>query len=405
MRSARALPLLLALSAVLGCEKKKPDAPPDLAAPAPPAPAPTDRIRLGHVGSLTGLSATFGTSSDQGIQLAIEELNAKGGVRGKRLELRTYDDQGKPDEAALAATRLVVQDHVLVLLGEVASTRSLAMAPIADANRIPMITPSSTNPRVTKDGDRTRPYVFRVCFIDPFQGTVMAKFARGELKLDRVAVLRDVGNDYSVGLADFFLARFKELGGRIVDDESYREGDQDFKAQLTAIKARNPQALYVPGYYTDVALIARQARELGMTQPFLGGDGWDSDKLYEIGGKALQGSYFSNHYSPEDPAPLIQDFVRRYRQRFGAVPDSLAAQAYDAARIAADAIRRANDLSGPAIAAALASTRDYPGVTGVITIDADHDAVKRAVVLKITDGAAHYVATVAPDAPAGAAAR
>lgn len=407
MRPARALPLVLAVLAVVACEKKKPaDGSAGSAAGASTAAAPAgDRILLGHVGSLTGQSATFGLSSDRGIQLAIEELNAKGGVKGKLLALKTYDDQGKPDEAALTATRLVVQDRVAVLLGEVASTRSLAMAPIADANKVPMITPSSTNVKVTKDGDRTRPFVFRVCFIDPFQGTVMAKFARGDLKLARVAVLRDVGNDYSVGLADAFLSKFKGLGGTLVDDQSYREGDQDFKAQLTAIKARNPDAIYVPGYYNDVALIARQARELGMRQPLLGGDGWDSEKLYEIGGKALQGSYFSNHYSAEDPAPRIQEFVKRYKERFGAIPDSMAASAYDAAKIAADAIGRANDLSGPAIATAIAATRDYPGVTGVISIDADHNAVKPAVILQVKGDTGHFVATVLPDAaPAGAAA-
>jgi branched-chain amino acid transport system substrate-binding protein len=233
----------------------------------------------------------------------------------------------------------------------------------------------------------------------------MAKFARGELKISRVAVLRDVGNDYSVGLADAFLQKFRELGGTIVDDQSYREGDQDFKAQLTAIKARNPEAIYVPGYYTDVALIARQSRELGMKQPLLGGDGWDSEKLYEIGGKALQGSYFSNHYSAEDPAPRIQDFVKRYKERFGTIPDSLGAQAYDAAKIAADAISRANDLTGPAIRDAIAATKDYPGVTGVITIDQDHNAVKPAVVLKVDGNTARYVTTIQPDAaPPGAAA-
>lgn len=402
LRFPRALPLVVAALAVLACEKKKPEG---AAAPAPggaAAPAAGDRILLGHVGSLTGSEATFGDSTDKGIQLAIEEVNAKGGVKGKPLALKTYDNQGKPEESAIAATRLVLQDRVAVLLGEVASTRSLAMAPIADANHVPMITPSSTNPRVTKENGKVRPYVFRVCFIDPFQGTVMAKFAREHLKISRVAVLRDVGNDYSMGLADFFLAKFKELGGTVVDDQSYKAGDQDFKAQLTNIKGKNPEAIYVPGYYTDVALIARQSRELGMKQPLMGGDGWDSARLYEIGGKALEGSYFSNHYSPEDPAPRIQDFVKRYKERFGAVPDSLAAQGYDAARIAADAIGRAKDLSGEAIRDALAATRDYPGVTGVISIDADHDAVKPAVVLEIKGNAGHYVATVQPDQPQAA---
>jgi branched-chain amino acid transport system substrate-binding protein len=345
---------------------------------------------------MTGSEATFGQSTDNGIKLAIEQWNAKGGVKGKQIALRTYDSQGKPEEAAVAATRLIVNDKVNLLLGEVASSRSLAMAPVADGNATPMITPSSTNPRVTKDKDKVRPFVFRVCFIDPFQGTVMAKFARNDLKIDRVAILRDVGNDYSMGLADYFLAKFKELGGTVVDDQSYKAGDQDFKAQLTAIKNKNPQAIYVPGYYTDVALIARQARELGMKQPLLGGDGWDSSKLYEIGGKAIEGSFFSNHYSPDDPSPRIQEFVKAYKARFGVVPDGLAAQGYDAAMVGFDAMNRAADGSGPAVRDAIAATKDYPGVTGIITIDANHDAVKPAVVLEVKDGKSSYVTTVAP---------
>jgi branched-chain amino acid transport system substrate-binding protein len=398
-RAFSAAALLLTFAA---CEQKKPA--PGAAAPAAPqaAPAPGDKIWFGHVGSMSGQEATFGDSSDKGIKLAIEELNSKGGVKGKQVDLKTYDDQGKPEEAALAATRLITQDKVTVLLGEVASSRSLAMAPIADANKVPHITPSSTNPKVTKDGDKTRPFVFRVCFIDPFQGTVMAKFAK-EKGINKVAILRDVGSAYSVGLADYFLSKYKDLGGTIVNDQSYKAGDQDFKAQLTAIKAKVPDAIYIPGYYTDVALIARQARELGIKVPLMGGDGWDSAKLFEIGGQAIEGAFFSNHYSPDDPSPRIQDFISRYKARFGAVPDSMAATAYDAAMVAADAISRAKAMTGEAIAEAIAATKDFPGVTGVITLDQDHNAVKSAVVLEVKGGKAVYVATVAPDAPAGAA--
>ncbi len=398
MRFRRAIPAAVLLLTLAACEQKK--SPPGAAqGPA----APSEKIWFGHVGSLTGAEATFGDSTDKGIKLAIEELNAKGGVKGKQVDLKTYDDQGKPEEAAIAATRLVTQDKVTVLLGEVASSRSLAMAPIAEANKVPMITPSSTNPKVTKDGDKTRPFIFRVCFIDPFQGTVMAKFAK-EKGVKKVAILRDVGNAYSVGLADYFLSKFKELGGTIADDQSYKAGDQDFKAQLTAIKAKAPEAIYVPGYYTDVALIARQARELGIKAPLMGGDGWDSAKLFEIGGRAIEGSYFSNHYSPEDPSPRIQDFIKRFKARFGAVPDSMAATGYDAAMVAGDAIARAKGGTGEAIAEAIAATKDFPGVTGVITLDQDHNAVKPAVVLEVKGGKAVYVATVAPDAPASAAA-
>ena len=393
-----AFPAAALLLTLVACEQKK-----QAAAPAAQATPAAAKIWFGHVGSMTGQEATFGDSTDKGIKLAVEELNAKGGVKGKQVELKTYDDQGKPEEAALAATRFVTQDKVTVLLGEVASSRSLAMAPIADANKVPMVSNASTNPKVTKDGDKTRPYVFRVCFIDPFQGTVMAKFAK-EKGVKKVAILRDVGNAYSVGLADYFLSKFKELGGTIVNDQSYKAGDQDFKAQLTAIKAKGPEAIYIPGYYTDVALIARQAKELGLKVPLMGGDGWDSAKLYEIGGQAIEGSYFSNHYSPDDPSPRIQEFISRYKARFGAVPDSMAATGYDAAMVAADAISRAKDLTGEAIAAAMAETKGFQGVTGVITLDADHNAVKPAVVLEVKGGKAVYVATVSPDAPAGGAA-
>jgi branched-chain amino acid transport system substrate-binding protein len=237
--------------------------------------------------------------------------------------------------------------------------------------------------------------VFRVCFIDPFQGTVMAKFAK-EKGYKNVAVLRDVGNDYSVGLANFFSEKHKELGGTIPADLSFKAGDQDFKAQLTAIKNKNPDAIYVPGYYTDVALIARQARELGMKQPLMGGDGWDSAKLYEIAQGALDNSFFSNHYTDENPAPVIQDFVKKYKEKHGAVPDALAAMGYDAGLVAFDAMERAADLTGPAIAKALAETKGFQAVTGTITINADHNADKSAVVLGIESNKPKYVTTISP---------
>ena len=395
MRFARVVAVAALALAATACEKKQAPAPEGKQAAAPAA-APADSILIGHVASLTGEQATFGESTDNGIKLAITEVNAKGGVKGKKITLKTYDDQGKPEEAAVAATRLIAQDKVAVLLGEVASSRSLAMAPIADTNKVPMISTASTNPRVTKDGDKTRPYVFRVCFIDPFQGTVMAKFARENLKLKKVAVLRDVGNDYSVGLADYFVAKFKELGGEIVSDQSFKAGDQDFKAQLTAIKNKKPELIYVPAYYTDVALIGRQARELGFKGPLAGGDGWDSAKLFEIAQGALDGSFFSNHYTHENPEPLIQNFVKKYKETYGAVPDALAALGYDAALVAFDAMTRAPDLSGAAIREAVEKTKDFQGVAGKVSLDADHNAVKSAVVIGIEKNAAKYVTTVEP---------
>jgi len=392
MRIARVVALAALGLAAIGCQEKK-EAPAPAAAPAA-APA-SDKILIGHVASMTGNEATFGSSTDNGIKLAIDEQNKKGGVKGKQITLKTLDDQGKPEEAAVAATRLITQDKVNIILGEVASSRSLAIAPIADANQVPMISPTSTNPRVTKDGDKTRPYVFRVCFIDPFQGTVMAKFASSK-KITKVAILRDVGNDYSVGLADYFAKGFQGLGGQIVSDQSYKAGDQDFKAQLTAIKGKKPEAIYVPGYYTDVALIARQARELGIKVPLMGGDGWDSAKLYEIAKGALDGSYFSNHYTDEDPSPVIQEFVAKYKAAYGAVPDALATLGYDAAKVAFDAMERAKDLTGPSIREALEQTKGFQAVSGIITLDADHNAVKSAVVLGIEQNKAKYAATVNP---------
>jgi len=405
MRFVRLVALAAVTVVAASCQSKQEAPPAPAAAPAAAAPAESpapaaapasDKILIGHVASMTGEQATFGSSTDNGIKLALAEANKAGGINGKQLEVKTLDDQGKPEEAATAATRLITQDHVAVLLGEVASSRSLAMAPIADSNQVPMISPTSTNPRVTKDGDKTRPYVFRVCFIDPFQGTVMAKFAFETKKIKNVAIFRDIGNDYSVGLANFFAAKFKELGGKIVTDESYKAGDQDFKSQLTSIKNKHPQAIYVPGYYTDVALIARQARELGIKVPLMGGDGWDSSKLYEIAQGALDGSYFSNHYTDEDPSPVIQGFVAKYKAAYGSVPDALAVLGYDAANVAIDAMKRAKDLTGPSIRDAIEQTKAFKGVSGEITLDADHNAVKSAVVLGIEKNAAHYATTINP---------
>jgi branched-chain amino acid transport system substrate-binding protein len=356
------------------------------------APADANTLLLGEVGSLTGAQATFGISSRNGIQLALEEANAHGGVNGKRLAVRVYDDQGKAEEAANAMKRLVNQDRVLLVLGEVASSNSLAMADVAQAARVPMISPSSTNAKVTQRGD----YIFRVCFIDPFQGFVMAKFARENLKLNKVSVLKDQKSDYSQGLSDVFARKFTEMGGKVVGVEAYAQGDSDFRAQLTAIKAQGPEAIYVPGYYTDVGIVARQARELGLKVPLLGGDGWDSEKLYELGGTAIEGSYFSNHYSPEDPSPTTQAFIQSYKKEFGGVPDALAALAYDAANVAVDALKRAKDLTGSSIRDAIAQTKDFKGAAGTITLDENRNAVKPAVVLQVGDRTNKYVTTVTP---------
>ncbi len=349
-------------------------------------------ILIGEVGSLTGNDATFGTSTRDGIDLAIQQINAAGGINGKKVRVLVLDDQGKPEEAATGVTKLITQDKVSAILGEVASTRSLAMAPIAQMYKIPMVTPSSTNPEVTKKGD----YIFRVCFIDPFQGAVMAKFAHQSLKVKRVAILKDVKNDYSVGLSKFFTETFKQLGGEVIVEQSYSANDIDFKSQLTAIKSKNPEAIFVPGYYTEVGLIARQARELGIKVPLMGGDGWDSEKLREIGGVALEGSYFSNHYSPDDKSERVQKFIATFKGVYNRIPDGLAAMGYDAAAVLFDAMKRAKTTSSADLRDALAATQQFPGVTGVITIDSDRNAVKSAVVIEIKGGNFVYKETIAP---------
>ncbi len=402
------LSLLLACVAVLtvGCEKKttpvepKPadtkqpvvDAKPADPAKPPDAKPSDDIILLGEVGSLTGSEAAFGISTRDGIAMAIDEANEAGGVKGKKLAVRVYDDQSKPEEAASAVTRLITQDKVLVILGEVASSNSLAMAPKAQEAKIPMISPSSTNPKVTEVGD----YIFRVCFIDPFQGYVMARYAHDELKFKDVAILTDKKSAYSEGLTDVFKRKFAEMGGKIAVVESYAKGDTDFRAQLTNIKKLKPQGLYIPGYYQDVANIAEQSKELGLKVTMMGGDGWDSAKLFELGGSAVDGSYVSNHYSADDPSPRVQEFIKKFQARYKTTPDSLAALGYDAARVAIDAMKRATELTGPSIREQIAITKDFPGVAGTITLDEHRNPVKPAVVLKVEAGKFKFVSTVAP---------
>ena len=324
--------------------------------------------------------------------MVIDAANAAGGVLGKKIKLITEDDQSKPGEAATAVRKLISRDGVVAIIGEIASSRSLEAAPIAQQNKIPMVSPGSTNPNVTKVGD----YIFRVCFIDPFQGTVMAKFTLNSLKKTRVAVLTDVRQDYSVGLAQYYKDYLTKNGGTVISEQSYSSGDQDFKAQLTSIKAANPEVLFVPGYYNEVGLIARQARELGITVPILGGDGWDSPTLTQIGGPALENTFFSNHFSVEDQNPIIQNFVRDYRERFKKDPDGMAALGFDAAKVLLDSMTRAGSTEPAKVREALAGTVDFQGVTGKISINPERNATKPAVVLAIKDGGFHYAETIAP---------
>jgi len=346
-----------------------------------------DKVRIGVFMSLTGSTANFGISSVNGIKMAADEVNKAGGINGKQIELLVEDDRSDASEAATIVTKFVTQDQVHAVLGEVASSRSIAAAPIAQNAKIPMLTPSSTNPEVTRKGD----FIFRSCFIDPVQGAAIGQFAAKGLNAKRAAIMVDRKNDYSTGLATNITETFTKLGGQIVATTSYQEGDQDFNAQLTSIKGANPEVIFVPGYYNDVGLIAKQARDRGITVPLLGGDGWDSAQLYAIGGTALNGSFFSNHYSPFDTDPKVQKFVNDYKALYNTTPDALAATAYDAAHIMFDAIKRANSTDGTAIRDALAATNAFPGVTGTVTFNQNRDAVKPIVMIEIKDGGTYAV--------------
>lgn len=349
-------------------------------------------ILIGHYGSMTGSEATFGQSTDRGIRLAISERNAAGGVKGRPIELVTLDDAGKSQEAGTAVTRLITEHRVRAVIGEVASSLSKAGGAVAQAYRVPMISPSSTNESVTLIGSM----ISRVCFIDGFQGYVVAKFARDNLKAQRVGILYDQQQAYSKGLAREFDRAFRALGGSITTRQAYTGGDVDLSAQLQSLKDSNPEAIFLPGYYTDAGNIARQARKLGIEVPLLGGDGWDSDKLVEIGGDAMEGNYYSNHYSFEETRPAVQQFVAAYKAAYGAVPDGLAALGYDAALVLFDAMERSRSLDGPDLADAIAGTKNFPAVTGTITLDKNRNPVKSAVVLKVEHGKPTYKATIQP---------
>jgi len=392
MRSSRLrsrLPLGIALAVSLAACGGGNKSAGDSAAAAAPA---GETILIGHYGSMTGSEATFGQSTDNGVRLAVKEINEAGGIRGKKIELKTYDDQGKSQEAGTAVTRLITSDKVVAVLGEVASSLSLAGGRVAQQYGVPMITPSSTNPQVTQIGDM----VFRVCFLDPFQGWVEAKFARESLKAQKAAILYDQAQAYSKGLKDYFKKEFEAMGGTITTEQAYTGGDQDFSAQLTTIRQTNPDLIFVPGYYTDAGNVAIQVRKLGITVPMLGGDGWDSTQLEAIGKDAIEGSYYSNHYSFQENRPEVKNFVDKYKVDYGVIPDGLAALGYDAARLLFDAMKRAPALDGKTLAASIAATKGFAGVTGIITMDPNRDAQKSAVIVQVKGGLPVYVTTIVP---------
>lgn len=350
-------------------------------------------ITLGLYLSLTGDKADFGISTRNGVNIALEEVNAAGGLLGQQVRAVAEDTRGDSNEAASAVTRLIDREHVCGVIGEVASSLSLAGGRICQRRGIPMISPSSTNPAVTQIGDN----VFRVCFLDPFQGEVMARFAKNSLHVSRVAIFKDQGSAYSTGLADAFRRSFTALGGQVVDEQAYRESDTHFSAQISSMLARQPEALFVPGYYAQLALIAREVRGAGFQGRMLGGDGWSSNTLTQNDDDKLVGDFYSEGFAPEGATtPVAQRFVQKYREKNRVEPNGLAALGYDAALVMFDAIRRANSAEPARIKAALATTRGVQGATGTITLNAQRDAVKSAVILEVRENSVRYRETVNP---------
>lgn len=370
------LTLFLVSAFSVSCTKKKND----------------NEILLGSYSSNTGATATFGIYQMRGIEMAIEEINKAGGIKGKMIKHINYDNKSDDNETLSVVKRLINQDGVVALIGEITSGRSKIGAGIAQENKVPMITPSATNPDVTKVGN----FIFRACFIDPFQGQVMAKFMINNLKMKKAAILRDVKSDYSVGLAEVFKAEVIKNGGEIVDDIAYQESDVDFKSQLTSIKAKKPDAIFVPGYYNEVALIAKQAKELGMTQVMLGGDGWSSPKLFEIAKEAINGHYFSNHYTTESTDPKTVEFVKNFKAKYNEDADVMAALAYDATYMMAEAMKNAPEVTSDNIRIALSQIKDFKGVTGSVTMNENRDAVKSAVVVKVDGTNYKFITSVSP---------
>lgn len=349
-----------------------------------------DTIKVGANLEMTGGSASYGISSKNAIELAFKEINEKGGINGKQLELVVADNKSEAAEATNAMQKLVSQDNVVAVIGPNLSSSVIAASAINNSAKVLDIAPMATNPYVTVDqaSGKTKDFNYRTCFIDPFQGTVMAKFATAELGVGNAAVLIDNSSDYAKGLAQFFKENFVKEGGAVTAEESYLQKDTDFKATLTKIKATNPDFLYVPGYYQEVGLIVKQARELGMNMPIAGGDGWESAKMPEIAGAAaLNNTYFSSLYSPEDSSDINKNFVAAYEKAYGQKPDVFAALSYDSALLVAEAIKNAGSTEPAKISEAMAKINGFSGVSGSVTFDDKHNPVKSAVILEYKDGA------------------
>ncbi len=366
-------------------------APTTAAAPAAaPAAGKAVAIKIGVIAPMSGDVKTFGESTKNGFDMAVDEAN-----KGGKVQITTVvaDDKNDPTEGVNAATKEINQDKVKAIVGSVASKVSIPISEVAQTNKVVQISPTSTNEKVTVDGGKRKDFVFRACFIDPFQGTVMSKFALNTLKAKTAAVMYDVGNDYTKGLAEYFRSGFEKAGGKVTSYDSYGKDDVDFSAILTKVASNSPDVLFLPDYYNKVSLIGKQAREKGVKAVFLGGDGWDSSDL-DV--KAMEGGYFSNHYSPEDKRPEVQDWVKKYQAKYNSVPDALATLGYDATNILINGIVVAGSDDTAKIRDALAATKDFKTVSGTVTFDKDGNPVKAAAVLQIKDGKQKFVESVAP---------
>jgi branched-chain amino acid transport system substrate-binding protein len=339
-----------------------------------------DVIKIGTLGPLTGNTATYGISTKNGVEVAVDEVNKAGGINGKQVKLFSEDTRGDQTEAANAATKLIEQDKVIAIVGGVLSSETMTAGPIANDAKVVMISSSSTASGIPDIGD----YIFRNCLSDDVQATQLAEYAAKDLGLKKFAIMF-TNNDYGLSLKNAFEKKAKEVA-QVVDIETYNDGESDFRAQLTKIKGFNPDALYIAGYYTEAAKIAQQAQEQGLKVQILGADGFYSPKLVELGGKAVEGAIFTAGFFADDPAEAVQNFVKAYKEKYNAEPDMFAAQAYDAAKILLSAIKNANGAGGEALQAEMAKTRDFPGITGNTSFAENGDAVKDIIILKVENG-------------------
>jgi branched-chain amino acid transport system substrate-binding protein len=349
-------------------------------------------IKIGAVTCLTGALSTFGVSSIQGAKMAVEEINAAGGTLGQPIQLIVEDNGSEAGETATILRKFISQDKVVAVLGGLTSSSTMEGAPLAQAAKLPLLTPSATNIAVTKVGN----YIFRSCFIDPFTGQMMARFALDRLQAKQAIVMTDVKQDYSVGVTDAIRLYFSQGGAKILSALSYSSGDTDFRTQLTAVRMAHPEVVFLPGYYTEAALILLQAKQLGIRCPFVGGEGWDSPTLVQVAGKAADGNYYTDHFSAADCDPKVQKFVQTYRAKYATLPDALAALWYDGARLLTQAVQRAGSTDPEKVREALAATRNFDGVTGRISIDDNRNASKPGVILEIVNGEPKMVQQITP---------